>query len=716
MSETISEKTIRTMLRDARASHSRIAQRSRVRRNLVVRANNEDEDLMGTFVPSPFDESRLILKTVIGETAKAAQNYAARLSANTPKVSVAPTTTRAEISKTVDKTAGEQERMDMQMWEECGGRAAQWELGFNQSIDAVAYILTLPRDADFGLPDREYYDTESDEEIQALKKEGKITSFKVPDRKGKLVYAEPGDVWATRRKTEALYRATSGRSLFTIQTFTRDMVYVWRDRDGIKAAAIVEEIPSTDCDPGSEIATHMAKKKGISEEEAHDYGIWVDREGHIVGGIEKGAPPDSSWTRPQTFTLIRFFTRIEQIVMISKTGGTLDSAEEIYRGKHKAKKQGVPFCPVIEVPMMRTGVNVPGFEFTTPMEPVFAYAPLINQMLTILSNASTFNGIPRWVIETKDGSTLRGEDGEPKTLAADEFVPGLSPDEATAVDGTLRQVLIDTKSMHDTIKLYIERMQDSMPAPVFSGESGASAAAWQVRQLIQQGQEALRQGVDNQAAMVKDILQLWHGWMRDLDVPIYFFPAPGQRAHARGQRNLIEFDPKNLTDSFTVKQDLDTAADMTVLLQQGIELHQAGYIDDEEFYEDYARAQDTREAVKRRYKQQLKQYWWTGALPPVPPGAQMSEIPMVKVLGDALRGRVFYELIKRVPQVADQVASDQAAAANAQSIAAAQMPQGGDVASVSGVAEPGMNLASSLEQTLGTAVPGGRSPVGGVRV
>jgi hypothetical protein len=94
----------------------------------------------------------------------------------------------------------------------------------------------------------------------------------------------------------------------------------------------------------------------------------------------------------------------------------------------------------------------------------------------------------------------------------------------------------------------------------------------------------------------------------------------------------------------------------------------------------------------------------------------MSEIPMVKVLGDALRGRVFYELIKRVPQVADQVASDQAAAANAQSIAAAQMPQGGDVASVSGVAEPGMNLASSLEQTLGTAVPGGRSPVGGVRV
>lgn len=718
---TLSEKQIRNMLRDGRVANSRINQRSRVRRNLVVRAApDQDEELMGTFVPSPFDQSRLILKTIIGETAQAVQNIAARLSANTPNVVVAPTTTKQDISKTVDRTAGDQERLDMQMWEECGGRAVQWEWGFGQGIDGVAYALTLPRDADFGLPDRVFYDAETDDEIAALRKEKPITNFRTVSPSGKMAYAEPGDVWSTRRKTNALHRATSGRSLFTIQTFTRDQVIAWRDRDGIKAAAIVEEIPGMDCGEGSEIATEYAKKKGIPKEQWHEYGIWTDSNGKIVGGIEKGAPPEYGWTRPQTFTLIRFFDREEQVVMISKTGGTFDAATEIYRGKHKAKKQGTPWCPVIEVPMMRTGVNVPGYEFTTPMEPVFAYAPLINQMLTILSNASTFNGIPRWVIETKDGSTLRGEDGEPKSLAADEFVPGLSPDEATSVDGTLKQVLIDTKTMHDTLNMYLERLQQALPAPVTNGVAGASAAAWQVRQLVQQAQEGLRQGVDNQAAAVKDIMFLWHGWMRQLDVPIFFFPAPGSRSNSRSIRSLIEFDPKDITDSFTVKQELDTAADQTVLRQQGIELHQAGFIDDFEFYEEYHRAQDAREAVKRKYKQQLKQYWWTGALPPVPPGAQMSEIPMVKVLGDALRGRVFYELIKRVPQVADQLAGDmatsasQAAAANAQSIGAAQMPQGGEVAGAAGIVQPGMNMSSSVEQTLGTAVPGGRAPLGGV--
>ena len=720
MSNSLSEKQIRDMLREARPAHDRTVKRSRVRRNLVLRVNDQDEEAMGTFVPSPFDQSRLILKTVIGEAAKGAQNIASRLSSNTPKVAVSPTTTRQEISKTVDRTAGEQERLDMQLWEESGGRQEQWVWGFNQSTDAVAYALTLPRDADFGLPDRIYYDPESDEEIQALRKEGKVTSFKTKAPGGKLTYAEPGDVWSARRKNASKYRAEAGRSLFTLQTYTRDMVMVWRDRDGIKAAAIIEEIPATDCYPGEELPVAMARKNGVPEDDVGFYGIWCDSNGRIVGGIERGGPPDSDWMRPNTFTLVRFFTRIEQVVMVTKTQGAWDAATEVYRGKHGANKQGNPWCPVIEIPMMRTGSNVPGFEFTTPMEPVFAYAPLINQLLTILSNAATFNGIPRWVIETKDGSTLRGEDGEPKMLAADEFVPGLSPDEATAVEGSLKQVLIDTKTMQDTLNMYIDRLLQSLPAPVTNGESGASAAAWQVRQLIQQSQEALRQGVDNQAAAVKDIIQLWHGWMRSLDVPIYFFPAPGRRANARSQRNLIEFDPKNLTDSFTVKQELDTAADATVLLQQGVNLHQSGYIDDEEFYEDYARAQDVREAVKRRYKQQLKQYWWTGALPPLPDGAQMSEIPMVKVLGDALRGRVFYELINRIPQVADQMASDMATQAQQQTAMQGmnqqQAPMGGSVTEPAGMQVPGMGMASSLEQTLGTNVPGGRAPTGGVSV
>ena len=705
--ETLSTRRIRSMLREAHTAYAKVGVRSRVRRNLVIRDAPDDmESLMGTFVPDPFDKSKLILKTIIGETAKAVQAYASRLSANTPKVNVSPTTTRSDITditKTIDRFAGEQERLEAQLWEETGGRAAQWSVGMFQAIDGVGYYITLPRDADFGLPDRQYYGAEADDDIRAMRRDGKIAPSRVPHpAAGKLIYAEHGDVWAARRKDSSRSRAESGRSLFTLEALSRDQVYVWRDKDGIKAAAVIEEIPGEECGEGTEYAKSYARKKGIPEDDVGTYGIWTDQQGRIVGGIERGGPPNTSWNRPSSFTLIRFFDRVEQVVFIAKSAGSLDGAEEVYRGAHGCKKGGDAACPVIEVPMIRTGMNIIGQEFTTPMEPVFAYAPIVNQIMTLLSNASTFNGIPRWVIELKDGSILRGEDGEPMMIEQGDFVPGLDPAEALGVQGTLKQVTIDVKSLQDLAQMYLERLEASMPAPVMQGVSGSSAAAWQVRQLIQQGQESLRQGVDNQAVAVKEIMLRWHGWMRDLDVPVYFFPAPGRRADKRTQRNLIEFDPKDLTDSIEVVQNLDTPDEATVLMQQGIELHQSGYIDDEEFYEKYAREQDAREAVKRRLKQQLKAYWWTGALPPVPPGAQPGEIPLVKVLGDSLRGRIYYELIARVPQVADQVANDMAMQS--------QQPAGGDVMGAAGMGMPGMGMNETLQGQLGSNIPGGMAP------
>ena len=710
---TISEKQIRTMLRDARTAYASVHERSKVRRNLIVRYAPDDmQSQMGTFVPPPFAKSQLILKTVIGETAKAVQSYASRLAANTPKVSVTPQTTHSEITKTVDKNAGSQEDADMQMWEENGGRPAQWSMGMFQATDGVGYYLTLPTDADFGLPDRAYYDAATDEELDLLRKEGKLSTTKVEHPvSGKLIYAEHGDVWATRRKVASKQRAESGASLFTLEALPRDQVYVWRDRAGIKAFAVVEEIPGTECasveeqgEGASQLPAYFAKKNGVPLDDVNLYGIWVDKEGHIVGGIEKGGPPDSQWNRPNVFTMVRFFNRIEQVVMLCPTRGTFDGAKEVYRGPHGCNRGGRASVPVAEVPMMRTGVNAPGQEFTTPMEPVFAYAPIINQIFTLLSNASTFNGIPRWVIELSDGSILRGEDGEPKIIEQGEFVPGTNPAEALGVQGTLKQVTIDVKSLQELAAMYTERLNASMPAPVMQGQSGSSAAAWQVRQLIQQGQEVLRQGVDNHALAVKQIIEFWHGWERTLDVPIYFFPAPGVRRDKHSQRNLIEIDPRNLTDSIEVVQNLDTPDEATVLLQQGIELYQGGFIDLEEFYEKYAREQDVRAAVKNNLKRQIRDYIWTGALPPLPPGAQPGEIPMVKIIGDGVRGRVFYQLIQQSPHFANQVAQDMATNAQMQQAAQANVMQ------PAGMGVPGMGMATTVEQQLGTNVPGGQAP------
>lgn len=709
MSDEQSIAYIRAKIRAAREQHGDEHKRIRARRALVLRSpSNTPDNLVGTYLPAPFDKTSLAIKTVIGETSKAVQNYAGRIAANPPKIVIEPLSAKNDISATVEKHSAEQERIDMALWSENGGDEAQWTIGMHMTVGAVGYYLTLPRDAGFGVPDRLYYEQESEDELRVLKDAGKVTPYRVMrPGKPKLVYAEPADVWAERRKKHSRKRAESGRSLFTLEALPRDQVIAWRDIDGIKEALVVREIPGEDCAPGSDMASRYARTKGmepsITDSESGQtylYGIWADREGRIVGGYERGGPPDSSWQRPNSFVLIQYFNRLEQVVLISGLGYT-DGAVEVWRGKHGCNIQGIPACPIVEVPMMHTGINVPGAEFTTPMEPVFAYAPIINQLMTILSNASAVNGIPRWVIEDKEGN-IRGEDGEPKVMSDGEFVPGLDPRDAMVISGTLRQVLVDTKSMQDMLAQLMERLDAVMPAPVTSGEAGSSAAAWQVRLRIQQAQELLRQPVNNHASAVRDIVQMWHGWMRSLGTPVYFFAAPGARSSRRTMRGLIEFDPKDLTDAISVTQDLDTADEATVLLQQGIELHQAGYIDIEEFYEKYARSQDSRDSVKRKYKQEIWQYLWTGALPPLPPGAQPGELPMVKIIGDGIRGRVFYELIQKAPHYAEQVSRDLAAQA--------QAPMGGDVAGAAGIVEPGMGMAPTLPDQLGAGTPGGMAP------
>jgi hypothetical protein len=711
----------------------------RIRRILVSRDNDpSDAQYTGTNIPAPFNTTNLALRTMIDAPASAAQHYASRIASNLPDIEVTPISRRSTISAVIDKQAGEQERIDSALWESMGGREEQWKCGWGMSLGGVSYYLVLPRDADFGLPDRIFYDDLTEDEIAGLQKIGKSTLTKVESPSGKLVYAEPGDVWAARRKEKSEEHTISGRSLFTLRAFPRDMCVVEKDSDGVKWGFIVEEVPGDAVDAGSELARSAAKMRGIPEEDIDKFGIFLDKNGRIIGGISHGGPADSDWKRPDVVTVVRYFDRVDQVFMVAPRG-SVESAYEVFRSEHGCKIEGIPACPLVEVPFFRTDIDIPRKAFATPLDKVFAYAPLINQLETLLSNAAAFDLIPRWVVELKDGSILRGEDGEPKIVESGQ-VPGLNPNEAAAYPGTLRQLTIQAVREHgDLLKIYLEQLAQAMPSPIATGASGASGAAWTAQTLIQQAQETLRQPVDNHARAVQTIIKMCHSWLRELDVPIYFTSAPGYRKNRRSIRGVIEFDPKNFTDSIYVTQELDTPEERTVRIQVGMGLWQQGAIDDDVFYTEYMRTPDARQAVIDRYVQMIMDYVIYGK---VPAGAnpQVFQQSLILQVADGVRGAIHQELLSTSPnyalasarQGAQEVAQQAQMMQQQLGVSGALPPpgQGGstnineggvepqgyqpNLAYQAGIRRPGVGMAESLQQQIGPKanIPGVSVPAG----
>lgn len=696
----------------------------RIRRILVSRDNQPaDSAYTGTNIPAPFNTTNLALRTMIDAPAAAAQHFASRISSNLPDIEVVPISKRSNISVTIDKQAGEQERVDSALWETMGGREQQWKCGWGMSLGGVGYYLVMPRDADFGMPDRIFYDDMTDDEVADLQKQGKATLTKVANKYGKMVYAEPGDVWAARRREDSEKKALAGRSLFTLRAFPRDMCDVEKDSDGVKWGYIVEEVPGDSIGEGSEIAMAAAKTAGVDDEDIEKYGIFVDKNGGIIGGISHGGPAQSDWKRPDVVTIVRYFDRMEQRIYVAPRG-SVESALEVFRGEHGCKIEGIPACPLVEVPFFRTDIDVPRQAYSTPLDKIFAYTPLINQLQTLLSNAAAFDLIPRWVVELKDGSILRGEDGEPKIVESGQ-VPGLNPNEAAAYPGTLRQLTIQGVREHgELLRVYLAQLAEAMPSPITTGASGSSGAAWTAQTLIQQAQETLRQPVDNHARAVQTILKMCHSWLRELDMPIYFTSAPGFRKNKRSIRGVIEFDPKDFTDSIFVTQELDTPEERTVRVQVGMTLWNQGAIDDDVFYTEYMRTPDARQAVIDRYVQMVMDYVIYGK---VPAGAnpQIFQQSLILQVADGVRGAIHYELLNTSPNYALASARNQAQQNQMMMQQQAALPpatQGGstniaeggvepegyqpNLAYQAGIRRPGIGMAETLQGQVGGRVGG----------
>ena len=644
----------------------------------------------GTYIPAPFDQSRLIVVNMIGDVQQAVLHYASRIAANSPQPVVSPAVGKGELTQRVDRHAADQERLLAALWEGCGGRQAQWKVGWSQAWGRAGWYFTLPREAQWGLPERLYYD-ENDSELERLQAEGKARY--TPDE-GTGKYAESGSSWMERRRKAAEGKALNGRNLFTLDAFGPDVVYPRFDTDGVKYAAIVTEAPRSDFRPGSELAKLAAQHAGLTGDDIASYGLYLDEKGKVVGGVTTGGEERGG----STWTLIRFVTREEVYYLVGGTPGA-DSGTLIYHCKHLA-----PSCPLVWVPGIVTDSARPGSEASSPMESVFAQAPALNQMLTLMSNAAGYNGIPRWVYVKEDGRLVVDPDTGDPLITVSETVPGLDPTEATVVPGTPIQLTVNIESMVKVLEIYIAQLEKALPAPAAQGAAGTSGAAWTLRQLIQQAQENLRQPVDNNAHAVKQIMLLWTGWLRALDVPVYQFAAPTQGKSDRKVKALIEFDPEDLIDAFEVRQDSNTASDRIVLQQAGIEMLNAGVITMRQYLEHYALEDDARQAEVDLAAYKVSQFVMFGDQTQIMPGSLLFNV------AQAVQGRITAEMLKRSPNFA--MATAEGMAQNAQMMAQQQLmppaPEGGNPAEAAGLRQAGMGMGVTQPGSPEGALP----PVG----
>ena len=194
--------------------------------------------------------------------------------------------------------------------------------------------------------------------------------------------------------------------------------------------------------------------------------------------------------------------------------------------------------------------------------------------------------------------------------------------------------------------------------------------------------ELLAQPVGHHDDAVEQVQLLWVHWMRMLDEPIFSIAAPGFRSSDKAVRGLIEMDPKNLSTSISVIQSPQSAQQLTVLRQQGIEMLQAGRIDEYEYYENYDLAADPEESIVRATAQRVSDIVIFGNTDNVDPGALITDIV------EAVRGTLSFEMLNRSPGFS--LASAQQMASTAAQAAA------GNVAAPDGIRRPGMGLGTDL--------------------
>ncbi len=578
----------------------------------------------GTWLPEAWDQSELVIRTITGDVNNVLTNYKSRIAGNEPQVIVPRLSlARGEVSRTAEKKAAEQERLMSALWHAAGGRVAQTKAAYSQSWGRTGWYLTLPRDSSWGLPDRMYFQDPSDEELEKWSLE-----------EGDDGWVETAESWLERRNSARIENAIAGESLFTLEEFPTDMVLPRYQRSGtakriLKYGFTIEEMPVEDFAEGSDVAKSAARLDKSFDGDIEKYALVKNKEGRIVGGTAEGGPEGSQPPVAGTnWTLARFITPDEVYWYVCESPATGDG-HIVYYDRHDA---GI--CPLIPVPAKITDQMAPGAEFDSPMESIFASTPLINQLETILSNVATWNGLGRFYIVQPDGLPLTDDEGKLVTMTQEDLIGGQAGKTYVTM-GEIQQITIDATFLQSLLAMYLQRYDAQKPSEVSEGIAGASAAAWQVNQLLEASDELLREPVENHADAVTQIHQIWVRWMRMLDdEEIYMDPAPRHRETRGETEGLISFKTGDLTRAFRVKQATMSSQQLVILKQLGLEQLQAGRIDEIEFYENYALEADPIEAMIRAWAQRATDIIMLGPNEQVAPNSLLSDLTL------AARGRI----------------------------------------------------------------------------
>ena len=669
--------------------------RMRARRHLMnLESGITHTSATGTYLPSAWDKSELVLRTLTGDVNNVVTNYKSRIAGNEPQVIVPRLSiSGGQVSRSAEKKASEQERLMSALWYASGGRAAQNACAYSQSWGRAGWYLTLPRDASWGLPDRMYFQEPSDEEIKKWNLE-----------EGDDGWVEAAESWLERRQQAKMEHAIAGESLFTLEEFPPDMVLPRYMRSGtarkvLKYGFTIEEMPVEDFKPGTELAKSAAKIDPKYDGDIDQFCLYKNKEGRIVGGVAEGAP-QGSFTQGTNWTLARFITPDEVYWYVCESP-ELGNGKIVYYDRHDAG-----MVTLIPVPAKITDQSAPGAEFDSPMESIFAATPLINQLETILSNVATWNGLGRFYIVQPDGIPLTDDEGNLITLTQEDLVGG-SAGSTYVTMGEVRQIEIKADLLQSLLAMYLQRYDAQKPSEVSEGVAGASAAAWQVNQLLEASDELLKEPVNNHADAVAQIHKIWIRWMRMLDDDIFMDPAPGARETRHETKGLINFSPDDLTTAFRVNQETMSSQQLVILRQMGLEMLQAGRIDEYEFYEKYALEPDPQDAIVRAWAQRATDIIMLGPNDQVAPNSLLSDLVL------AARGRIDSMLLAKSQNYFLATAEAIASRAEERVAAEEQMAQEstadaagrGNLAEVSGQRVPGAGLGLDIPST-----PAARAP------
>lgn len=682
--------------RDAGDRNARIA----IRRALLFRdkQGHSDQEL-GINIPAPFDKSNLIIQFMSGTLMDGAQNIVAALTTNQPSFQVnRVTVAEKELSDRVLKhAAAEEASLNATLHEARRSGNHQQRIAWSQTVEGAGWYHSLPREATFGLPQRAYFEDATDANIMRMIETGDAIWTTDP-RDNERKPAESADLWAKRRMEDSKQRALDGKTIFHVESLPHRLVVPEYDGSGLARGMILEEIPQQLLGPHTDIARATAKFK--QDDEFATLGITVNSDGNIVKGIPPGDSRNAA--KDNTVLFARIFDREYMYYYVGSTGRPGQGAI-LWSSPHN-----LGHVPLYPAPAFTTDSRNTAQMFVPLLDGEFAFTPLINQAATLLSQAATYNAIPRYVIiRREDGVPILDErTGDPKIITHEQVI-GMNPEQVAVVHGgELRQLKVeDTGLLLSVLQFYLTQEQPTLPSAFETGSlsgAGASGPAWQTLLMQRAGSKQYEEAIEGHRQAIREMGSMWVQQLRYLNTKIFFLSAPERRKDGMSRRGLIELDTKTLSEDIQVRQSSTRAEERITLEQSGLVLREKGAINDYEMYDRYFEKDDPEAAAMDAHVQRVADGAFYGPSALIPEGSLAFDI------AQAARGEAVERLLLRSPAFARSAAEMSLITPNAQQGSDSfNRGGGGPLNQVTGTRVPGSGMG-----TTPNALPPLQSPVG----